>query len=51
MRLVGAVRWYSIGNFITGVSPAFGLLFPFRALLGIGMGAGWPVGAALAMES
>ena len=33
------------------MSPTFALLFLFRALLGIGMGAEWPAGAALAMES
>jgi MFS transporter, SHS family, lactate transporter len=27
------------------------MLFLFRALLGIGVGAEWPVGAALAMET
>jgi MFS transporter, SHS family, lactate transporter len=32
------------------LAPSFGLLFLFRALMGIGMGAEWPVGAALAME-
>src|SRR5207247_1215557 len=43
--------WYSICNFIAGFSPTFWFLFLFRALLGIGMGAEWPAGAALAMES
>src|SRR5207244_7644566 len=43
--------WYSICNFIAGFSPALWFLFLFRALLGIGMGAEWPAGAALAMES
>jgi hypothetical protein len=38
-------------NFIPGFSPTFWFLFLFRALLGIGMGAEWPAGAALAMES
>ena len=33
------------------LSPIFRFLFLFRALLGIGMGAEWPVGAALAMET
>ena len=42
---------------VLGVQPArrsgaeLRLLFLFRALLGIGMGAEWPVGAALAMET
>ena len=43
--------WYSLCNFIAGFSPTFAFLFFFRALLGIGMGAEWPAGAALAMES
>src|SRR3954466_14873013 len=46
-----SIVWYSICNFLAGVSPSFFLLFLFRALLGIGMGAEWPAGAALAMES
>jgi SHS family lactate transporter-like MFS transporter len=35
---------------LAGLAPTFWLLFLFRALLGIGMGAEWPAGAALAME-
>src|SRR5580658_7752228 len=46
-----AIAWYSICNFIAGFSPTFWFLFLFRALLGIGMGAEWPAGAALAMET
>ena len=46
-----SILWYSICNFIAGFSPTFAFLFFFRALLGIGMGAEWPAGAALAMES
>ena len=38
-------------NFIAGLAPTFWILFLFRALLGIGMGAEWPAGAALAMET
>ena len=49
--LMISILWYSICNFAAGVSPTFALLFLFRALLGIGMGAEWPAGAALAMES
>src|SRR5207244_12691410 len=49
--LMISIGWYSICNFIAAFSPAFWFLFLFRALLGIGMGAEWPVGAALAMES
>jgi SHS family lactate transporter-like MFS transporter len=49
--LMISILWYSICNFLAGISPSFTLLFLFRALLGIGMGAEWPAGAALAMES
>ena len=48
--LMISIAWYSVCNLLAGVSPTFWLLFLFRALLGIGMGAEWPVGAALAME-
>jgi SHS family lactate transporter-like MFS transporter len=49
--LMISIFWYSICNFLAGFSPSFTFLFFFRALLGIGMGAEWPAGAALAMES
>jgi SHS family lactate transporter-like MFS transporter len=49
--LMISILWYSVCNFIAGFSPTFAFLFIFRALLGIGMGAEWPAGAALAMES
>src|SRR6516162_8260279 len=49
--LMISILWYSICNFIAGFSPTFWFLFLFRALLGIGMGAEWPAGAALAMET
>lgn len=49
--LMISIFWYSICNFIAGFSPTFAFLFFWRALLGIGMGAEWPAGAALAMES
>jgi MFS transporter, SHS family, lactate transporter len=49
--LMISILWYSTCNFAAGLSPTFALLFLFRALLGIGMGAEWPAGAALAMES
>src|SRR5580658_9627173 len=48
--LMISILWYSVCNFIAGFSPTFWFLFLFRALLGIGMGAEWPAGAALAME-
>ncbi|HYZ40795.1 MAG TPA: MFS transporter, partial [Stellaceae bacterium] len=49
--LMISILWYSICNLLAGIAPSFMLLFLFRALLGIGMGAEWPAGAALAMES
>ena len=49
--LMISILWYSICNFIAGFSPNFAFLFFFRAMLGIGMGAEWPAGASLAMES
>lgn len=49
--LMISILWYSICNFAAGLSPSFIFLFLFRAVLGIGMGAEWPAGAALAMES
>ncbi len=49
--LMISILWYSLCNFIAGFSPTFAFLFFFRAMLGIGMGAEWPAGAALAMES
>ncbi len=49
--LMISILWYSAANFAAGFSPSFAFLFVCRALLGIGMGAEWPAGAALAMET
>jgi SHS family lactate transporter-like MFS transporter len=49
--LMISILWYSFCNFAAGFSPTFLFLLIFRTLLGIGMGAEWPAGAALAMES
>ena len=49
--LMMSIAWFSACNCIAGFSPSFAFLFFFRALLGIGMGAEWPVGASLAMET
>ena len=49
--LMISIIWYSLANFVAGFSPTFMFLFVCRALLGIGMGAEWPAGAALAMET
>jgi MFS transporter, SHS family, lactate transporter len=48
--LMISIAWYSAANLLAGLAPSFWLLFLFRALLGIGMGAEWPAGAALALE-
>ncbi len=48
--LMISIAWYSAANLLAGLAPSFSLLFLFRALMDIGMGAEWPVGAALAME-
>ena len=49
--LMISILWYSACNFIAGFSPTFLFLLVFCTLLGIGMGAEWPAGAALATES
>ncbi len=49
--LMISIVWHSVCNLPAGLAPSFLLVFVFRALLGIGMGAEWPAGAALAMES
>ena len=51
LPLMISIAWYSVANLLAGLAPSFWLLFLFRALLGIGMGAEWPAGAALAMET
>jgi SHS family lactate transporter-like MFS transporter len=51
LPLMISILWYSICNFIAGFSPTFMFLLVFRTLLGIGMGAEWPTGAALMAES
>jgi SHS family lactate transporter-like MFS transporter len=49
--LMISIAWFSVCNLLAGLSPSFWLLLVFRTLLGIGMGAEWPAGAALAMET
>jgi SHS family lactate transporter-like MFS transporter len=49
--LMISILWYSACNLLAGLAPTFWVLFLFRALLGIGMGAEWPVGTSLAMET
>src|SRR5579862_1295780 len=49
--LMISILGYSLCNFIAGFSPTLMFLIVFRTLLGVFMGAEWPAGAALAMES
>src|SRR5580698_2155435 len=49
--LMISIAWFSACNFFAGLAPSFWLLLLFRTALGIGMGAEWPAGASLAMES
>jgi MFS transporter, SHS family, lactate transporter len=49
--LMISIAWFSICNLLAGLSPSFLFLLVFRTILGIGMGAEWPAGAALAMET
>jgi MFS transporter, SHS family, lactate transporter len=49
--LMISIFGYSLCNFIAGFSPTFLFLLFFRALLGFFMGAEWPAGASLAMET
>ena len=51
LPLMISILGYSLCNFVAGFSPTFMFLFVCRAALGIFMGAEWPAGAALAMES
>jgi MFS transporter, SHS family, lactate transporter len=49
--LMISIAGYSVCNFIAAFSPTFLFLLFFRALLGFFMGAEWPAGASLAMET
>ena len=51
LPLMISILGYSLCNFIAGFSPTFWFLLLFRALLGFFMGAEWPAGAALSMET
>ena len=51
LPLMIAILGYSLCNFIAGFSPTFLFLFTARAILGLFMGAEWPAGSALAMET
>jgi MFS transporter, SHS family, lactate transporter len=49
--LMIAILGYSLCNLAAGLAPTFTFLFVARALLGLFMGAEWPAGSALAMET
>ena len=49
--LMISIAWFSVCNLAAGLAPSFWLLLIFRTALGIGMGAEWPAGASLAMET
>ena len=49
--LMIAILGYSLCNLAAGLSPTFLFLFIARAILGLFMGAEWPAGSALAMET
>ena len=49
--LMIAILGYSLCNLAAGLAPTFMFLFIARAVLGLFMGAEWPAGAALAMET
>ena len=49
--LMISILGYSACNFAAGFSPNFLFLFIARAVLGLFMGAEWPAGSALAMET
>jgi len=51
LPLMISILGYSLCKFIAGFSPTFWFLLLFRALLGAFMGAEWPAGAALSMET
>src|SRR5690348_7684417 len=51
LPLMISILGYSACNFIAGFSPTLTFLIIFRTALGIFMGAEWPAGAALAMET
>lgn len=49
--LMIAILGYSLCNLAAGLAPTFMFLFIARAILGLFMGAEWPAGSALAMET
>ena len=49
--LMIAILGYSLCNLAAGLAPTFMFLFIARAVLGFFMGAEWPAGSALAMET
>ena len=50
LPLMLAILWYSLFAFLSAFSTSYGMLFAFRALFGVGMGAVWSAGMPLAIE-
>src|SRR5256712_5616522 len=50
LPLVIDLVFYSVVEVLTGLEPSYATFMVLRALLGIGMGAEWGVGASLVME-
>src|ERR1700733_4404265 len=48
--LIWSIVWISLFSVLSGYSTSYGMLFAFRALFGVGMGALWACGMPLALE-
>lgn len=48
--LMWAILWISLFNLLSGFSTTYAMLFAFRALFGIGMGAVWAAAMPLTLE-
>ena len=48
--LIITVGLYSVGTFLSGLSPSYELLLVFRAIQGLGFGGEWAAGAILVSE-
>ena len=50
MPLMISIVWFSIFSLLSGFSTSYWMLFLFRALFGLGMGAEWAAGMPLVLE-
>src|SRR5262245_42274861 len=48
--LMVSILWFSLFSLLSGFSTSYAMLFAFRALFGIGMGAEWAAAMPLVME-